>query len=94
MEKDRLKAEVHQKSEEVLGLKDEIQILELQLASQSSAQERIKSQAQEALQRETLYRSRLEFELKKAKEVSTVSDCKKNEELLLRKSYITKKALF
>ena len=77
MEKDRLKAEVHQKSEEVLGLKDEIQILELQLASQSSAQERIKSQAQEALQRETLYRSRLEFELKKAKEVSTVSDCKK-----------------
>ena len=68
-ERDGLKFEVHQNSLEVISLKEEIQSLEQQLASQSKAVEWIKSEARDALQREALYRSELEDELKKVTKV-------------------------
>ena len=68
-ERDGLKFEVHQNSLEVISLKEDIQSLEQQLASQSKAVEWIKSEARDALQREALYRSELEDELKKVTKV-------------------------
>ena len=68
-ERDGLKFEVHQSSLEVISLKEDIQSLEQQLASQSKAVEWIKSEAREALQREAHYRSELEDELKKVTKV-------------------------
>ena len=68
-ERDGLKFEVHQNSLEVISLKEDIQSLEQQLASQSKAVEWIKSEAREALQREAHYRSELEDELKKVTKV-------------------------
>ena len=68
-ERDGLKFEVHQSSLEVISLKEDIQSLEQQLASQSKAVEWIKSEARDALQREALYRTELEDELKKVTKV-------------------------
>ena len=68
-ERDGLKFEAHQNSLEVISLKEDIQSLEQQLASQSKAVEWIKSEARDALQREALYRSELEDELKKVTKV-------------------------